>query len=87
MRKGYITEDNKMYEQFKTLLVEKFEINPELITPDAHLTNDLGIDSLELADLVLDCEEQYGVVIDDDDIQKFVSVGDVVAYLSEISPE
>lgn len=87
MRKGYITEDNKMYEQFKTLLVEKFEINPELITPDAHLTNDLGIDSLELADLVLDCEEQYGIVIDDDDIQKFVSVGDVVAYLSEISPE
>lgn len=74
-----------MYEKFKELLIEKFEISEDLITPEAQLTNDLGIDSLELADLVLDCEEQYGIVIDDDDIQKFVSVGDVVNYLSEIA--
>ena len=43
------------------------------------------INSLELADFVLLCEERFGVSISDDDIHKFITVGDVVNYLSEKS--
>ncbi len=71
-----------MYEEFKQLLVSKLEIDPDLIKPEANLANDLGINSLELADLVLYCEDEYGIEIDDDALQSFITVNDVVEYLS-----
>ena len=74
-----------MFEKVKTLLVEKLNVDEAKITPDAELTNDLGVNSLELADLILQCEEKFNIVIDDEDLQKFLTVGDVVAYLEEKS--
>ena len=71
-----------MFEEFKQLLVSKLEIDPDLIKPEANLANDLGINSLELADLVLYCEDEYGIEIDDDALQSFITVNDVVEYLS-----
>ena len=72
-----------MFEKLKSILVEELSLNPDDITPDAELANDLGVNSLDLADLVLLCEERFDVTIDDDDIQKFTTVGDVVNYMSE----
>ena len=72
-----------MFEKFKEILVEELSVNADDIEPEAELVNDLGINSLELADLVLLCEERFDVAIDDDDIQKFTTVGDVVAYMTE----
>ena len=48
---------------------------------EAELAGDLGINSLELADLVYLCEEKFNVVIDDEDLHNFITVGDVVRYL------
>ncbi len=73
-----------MYEQFKTILVDGLSIDPELITMDAELAADLGINSLELADLILLCEDKLGVEIDDNQLSKFISVGDVVNYLQSL---
>jgi len=70
-----------MLETLKKLLAEELQIDPETVTPDAELASDLGLNSIELADLVMLCEEKFGVTIDDDDIHKFVTVGDVVEYL------
>ena len=50
---------------------------------EAELANDLGINSLELADLVLLCEDTFGVEFDENDMHKFITVGDVVEYLNE----
>ena len=72
-----------MFEKIKELLVNDLQINPDDIKPEAELVNDLGINSLELADLILLCEEKYGIEIKDDDIHKFITAGDVVAYLEE----
>ena len=72
-----------MFEKVKELLVEELSVEADEITPTAELVNDLGINSLELADLVMLCEDRFGVSIDDDDAQKFVTVGDVADYLSE----
>ena len=73
-----------MYDKFVNLLVEELQIDPAEITMDAELSNDLGINSIELADLVMICEEKFGITIEDDDIRKFTTVGDVVAYLETL---
>ncbi len=70
-----------MFDKVKKLLVDELDIDEADIALDTQLVNDLGINSLELADLVLLCEDTFGVNISDDDIHKFVTVGDVVAYL------
>lgn len=78
-------EDSIMFEQIKTLLIEELQIDAEDITLEAELVNDLGINSLELADLVLLCEERFNIEINDEEIHKFISVGDVVTYLEALA--
>jgi acyl carrier protein len=70
-----------MFENFKQFLVDDLRIKAEDITMEAELTADLGINSLELADLVLLCEEKFNVTIDDEDLHNFITVGDVVRYV------
>ena len=72
-----------MFEKVKALLVEELSINPDDITPAAELVNDLGINSLELADLVLLCEEKFDIEIGDDVVHKFITVGDVADFLAD----
>ena len=70
-----------MFEKIKTILIDELNVKAEDITLDAELSSDLGINSLELADLTLLCEEKFGITIDDDDVHTFITVGDVVTYL------
>ena len=70
-----------MFETFRTLLVEELQIKEGMITPDAELSSDLGINSIELADLVMICEEKFDITIEDEDIHRFITVADVVDYL------
>ncbi len=70
-----------MLNKLKTLLVEEMDIKPELIVPEAELMNDLGFNSLELADLVVLCEERFNVEFDESALPTLLTVGDVVAYL------
>jgi acyl carrier protein len=70
-----------MFETFKNLLVDELQVDEASITLDAELSADLGINSIELADLVMLCEDKFDLSIDDDDIHKFITVGDVVSYL------
>ena len=72
-----------MFEKLKALLVEELQIDEADITLDAKLSTDLGINSIELANLIMICEEKFDITIDDDDIHKFITVGDVVKYLEE----
>ncbi|MBO7762524.1 MAG: acyl carrier protein [Clostridia bacterium] len=72
-----------MFEKVKNLLMEELRVDEDKITMDAELANDLGVNSLELADLILLCEEKFNLTIDEEDLHKFITVGDVVAYLEE----
>lgn len=74
-----------MFDKFVEILVDELQINREDITMEAELSNDLGINSIELADLVMICEEKFEITIEDDDIRKFTTVGDVVTYLESIN--
>ena len=70
-----------MFETLKAYLVDELHVNESDITMEAELINDLGFNSLELADMVMACEEKFDVVIDDDDLHGFVTIGDIVRYL------
>ena len=73
-----------MFEQFKELLIEEFQVEEDKITLDAELSGDLAINSIELAELILRCEETFGIEIQEDEMHKFVTVGDVVEYLNAL---
>ena len=73
-----------MFEKLKELLVEELQIDENDITLDAELSNDLNINSIELADLVMMCEEKFGIEISEADSNKFITVGDVVNYLESL---
>ena len=74
-----------MFEKLKEILISELQIDEDLITLEASLASDLGVNSLELAELVLTVEDQLGVEINEDDLHKFITVGDVVKYLEEIA--
>ena len=70
-----------MFDTLKDILVTEVDVKEEDIRPDAQLSADLGLNSLELADLVLLCEDRFGVTVSDDDIRTFLTVGDVCKYM------
>lgn len=72
-----------MFETLKSILVEELQLDPNDIKMESELANDLGVNSIELADLIMLCEEQFNLEIEDEDIHKFVTIADVVAYLEE----
>lgn len=74
-----------MFDKVKALLIEELSVNPDDIKMEAELVNDLGINSLELADLVFLCEEKFSIQIDDEDIKNLITVGDVVNYLEGLA--
>lgn len=70
-----------MFDTLKDILVTEMDVKEEDIRPDAQLSADLGLNSLELADLVLLCEDRFGITVSDDDIRTFLTVGDVCKYM------
>lgn len=73
-----------MFEKVKQILIDELQIEEDIITLDAELSNDLGINSIELADLVMICEDKFDVEISDENIGRFVTVRDVVNYLETL---
>jgi len=74
-----------MFEKLKEILVDEMQIKEDLIKMDAELVNDLGMNSIELSELVLACEEKFGIEIDEERAKDFVVVKDVVDYMEEIT--
>ncbi len=74
-----------MFDKVKEILVEELTLNPDDVTLDSELVGDLGINSLELADLIMICEEKFNIEIKDEDIRKFLTVRDIVNYLESIA--
>ncbi len=70
-----------MFETLRDMLVEELQLDADEIKPESELANDLGINSIELADLVMLCEDKFDLEIEDEDLHKFITIGDVVAYL------
>jgi acyl carrier protein len=72
-------------EKVKSIIVEKLAVDENEVTPTASFTNDLGADSLDIVELIMEFEKEFGVSIPDEDAEKIVTVGDAVAYINDHS--
>ena len=68
-------------ERIKKVIVDTLKVDESQVTPDASLTEDLGADSLDLVELVMAFEDEYGVEIPDEDAQKIRTVGQALEYV------
>ena len=73
-----------MYEQVKEILARQLRVSPEKVTLDAQIKKDLGADSVDILQLLMRLEDDYGIVIPDQELAKFETVGDVVAFLDSL---
>lgn len=70
-----------MYEQVKEILARQLRVSPDRVTLDAQIKKDLGADSVDILQLLMRLEDDYGIVIPDQELTKFETVGDVVNFL------
>lgn len=70
-------------EKVTSILTEKLGIPESEITPDASFVKDLGIDSLDYAELVMEFEQTFDIKIPDDDADKMQTIGQAVAYIGD----
>jgi acyl carrier protein len=68
-------------EKVTAIIVEKLGVDAADITNDASFTNDLGADSLDTVELIMEFEKEFDVTIPDEDAEKIATVGDAVSYL------
>ncbi|MCY7351109.1 MAG: acyl carrier protein [Cytophagaceae bacterium] len=67
----------------KAIIVEKLGVEESEVTPEASFTNDLGADSLDTVELIMEFEKEFNVSIPDDQAENIQTVGQAVAYLEE----
>lgn len=73
-----------MLEKIQALLAEALNLSVEKVTADAKIVEDLGADSLDVVELLSQLEDEYGVTIPDEDVEKLVTVGDVAMALEAL---
>lgn len=72
-----------IFEKVKTIIAEQLELDEDEVTLDAVVTDDLGADSIDIVDIVMALEDEFGVEIPDDAIDYIKSVGDIVKYIED----
>ena len=68
-------------ERVRSILVEQLGVDEEQVTDDASFQGDLDADSLDLVELIMELEDQFGLKISDEDAQKIATVGEAVDYV------
>jgi acyl carrier protein len=76
-------ERSEIEKKVKDIVIDKLQVDASAISESSSFVDDLGADSLDTVELVMDFEEKFGVEIPDEDAEKIRTVGDAVKYLEE----
>jgi acyl carrier protein len=79
-----IKKEKKMSEistKVKAIIIDKLGVDENEVTPEASFTNDLGADSLDTVELIMELEKEFNIAIPDDQAEKINTVGDAIAYI------
>ncbi len=68
-------------ERVNTLITDQLGVDRKSLTPEANLLDDLGADSLDVVELVMALEEEFGIEVPDDDVENIRTIGDIVQYI------
>ena len=74
-----------MLEKIQAMLAEALNLPLEKVAPDAKIVDDLGADSLDVVELLSRLEDEYGIMIPDDEVEGLVTVADVAAELEKLT--
>ena len=72
---------SEVAEKVKAIIVDKLSVEETEVTNEASFTNDLGADSLDTVELIMEFEKEFGISIPDDQAEKSTTVGDAIAYI------
>ena len=78
-KKGKIMSD--IATKVKAIIVDKLGVDENEVTPEASFTNDLGADSLDTVELIMEFEKEFDIAIPDDQAEKIGTVGEAIAYI------
>lgn len=73
-----------IFEKVQKALAEQFEVSPDTITLDTNLVDDLGADSLDVVELIMSIEDEFGVSISDEEAANLVTVQRIVDFVEKI---
>lgn len=76
--------EQETFERVRTIIVDQLSVEPGDVTMDANFRDDLEADSLDLVELIMAFEEEFGGEINDEEAQKILTVGDAVRFLDQI---
>ena len=68
----------------KAIIADKLDVEVTEVTPEASFTNDLGADSLDTVELIMEFEKEFNIQIPDDQAEKIQTVGHAIAYIEEV---
>ena len=72
---------SEIQERVKAIIVDKLGVEESEVTMEASFTNDLGADSLDTVELIMEFEKEFGLSIPDEEAEKIATVGDAIAYI------
>jgi acyl carrier protein len=78
-----VTDGSTTYERLKKIIVEQLGVDEEEVTPQASFVEDLNADSLDLVELIMSLEEEFGMENSDEDDERIQKVSDAVEYIEE----
>lgn len=67
----------------KNIIVDKLTVDENEVTPQAEFSKDLGADSLDTVELIMEFEKEFGIQIPDEDAEKITTVGDAISYIEQ----